>query len=326
MTTEEEIIDIFRRKFPLSNGIGDDSAIIPYQNDKRYITTQDSMVENIHFRTSYYSPRDLAYKAIAVNISDISAMGGYSLYAWNSISFPKCRIAYMREWSQAFCEFCLKENISVMGGNTTESPSEIYISITLIGVIDQKDIKRMSGAQHGDLILLCGNSGYAHVGLLAYENGFYDSSLEVYQKALKTPTIRAAEGKWIAKHQDVHAMTDTSDGVLANLRRMLSSSKKSALIEQSWFPPSSSFTDACSMVGCDPETTQLLGGEDYGLMFCVAHNTVGDISTDFQKKFGYNLKTIGSIIETEDREIVIKKHGAEQQLSLPEFDHFGATR
>ncbi|CUT17913.1 MULTISPECIES: thiamine-phosphate kinase [Candidatus Ichthyocystis] len=326
MTTEEEIIDIFRGKFPLFNGIGDDSAVIPYQNNRHYITTQDSLVENIHFRTSYYAPIDLAHKAIAVNISDISAMGGSPLYLWNSISFPKHRISYMNEWSREFCEFCLRENISIMGGDITESPNDIYISITLIGVIDEKYIKRMAGAQCGDLILLCGNPGHAHIGLLSYENGISDSSLGIYREALKNPKIRTDEGKWIAQQKSVHSMTDTSDGILVNLRRMLKKSQKSACIEQSWFQPPLSFIEACKMVECNPETTQLIGGEDYSLMFCTENRAVEEICTEFKKRFGYTLKIIGIIAEENNHDITIKNHGVEQQISSPEFNHFMATR
>ncbi|WP_092403404.1 MULTISPECIES: thiamine-phosphate kinase [Candidatus Ichthyocystis] len=323
MDLEEEIINIFRNNFPIANGIGDDSSIIPNGDNSYYLTTQDTLTESIHFSTKYYTPQDLAYKALAVNISDISAMGATPKYLWNSISFPKKKASYMLQWSNFFCEFCKDTNIEVMGGNVSKSPREIQIVITLIGVSESKYIKRINGAEDGDFILLCGNAGHAHVGLLSYENDIScNKSLEIYQKALKRPANRFAEGKWLAKRPQVHAMTDTSDGILPNLVRILKQSKKSSVIEQDWFPPSYSFAKVCENLGCDPETVQLTGGEDYGLIFCVSPDMVDNIVREFKQEFKYDLTTIGRITQNLEERIILKKHGSEKILPIDSFSHF----
>ncbi len=134
---EEKFIEYLKESFPIKGsilGIGDDCAVIPGDDGKAWIATTDAMVEGVHFIKDKIPPKDLGYKTVAVNVSDIAAMGGEPKYAFLTISLPKTiDRAWVCELIQGVKEACEKWDLLLLGGDTVGSKRDIFLNMTIIG-------------------------------------------------------------------------------------------------------------------------------------------------------------------------------------------------
>ena len=293
---ENKIIDFFQKQFPI---IGDDAAVI----NGSQIISKDLLVEDVHFRLKYFGPNDLAHKIIHVNLSDIAAMGGKAIYVLLGLSIPKnITPFYIEEFSKSFSEICIKNNLVLIGGDTTSSPDKLFISVTIIGSVD-KPIYRNT-AQIGDIICYSGNLGYAHIGLQALEQKI--PGLEMFKSALLRPN--AALQMSLEIKDKATAMMDISDGLYIDLKKLCIASKVSAQINLENLEHNEDFAKACKLLGSDPVSVQLMGGEDYGLLFTVKPE---EYTNDFKK--------IGMIIAGNGEILFEQKFDFKQQI----FSHFG---
>ena len=150
--------------------IGDDAAVLPNVNgSNRYVISKDLLIEDVHFRTKYFTPEDLAHKALHVNLSDISAMGAEPLYILCGISIPSNLQDYAIRFLNSLAAICQNVDVTLIGGDTTASKDRLFISITAIGTAPESNIKYRNGAKASDLICVIGNLGFAHLGFLGLE-------------------------------------------------------------------------------------------------------------------------------------------------------------
>jgi thiamine-monophosphate kinase len=293
---EDKIIDFFKQKFPAQ--IGDDAAML---NDKQVIS-KDLLVEDIHFRTRYYDAESLAHKALHVNLSDMAAMGATPKYILLGIAMPKnYNSNYIDGFIKSFAQQCLNNNVVLIGGDTTASPDKLFISVTIIGSAD-KPVYR-STANVGDIIYVAGDLGHAHIGLEALERNI--AGLDNYKQSFLRPNAKVQIG--LELKDKVTAMMDISDGLYIDLQKLCKSSSVSAEIEIDNLKPNEDFINACNILDLDPISVQLMGGEDYGLLFTAKP----DIEIPF--------KRIGKIISG-NGEVHFDK---EVNLKQKTFSHFG---
>lgn len=310
MISEDKIIQILQES---SHGfIGDDAAILPpITNNNRYVVAKDLLVENVHFRIKYFSPQDLAHKALHVNLSDLAAMGAKPLFILCGISIPEHLQNYSCKFLNALTKACQNVNVILIGGDTTTSKSELFISITAVGEAQESQIKYRNKASNKDVICVVGNLGYAHLGLNGLENAVPTQAK--FSECFLRPTAKINEGIWLGQQPFVSSMMDISDGLYIDLKRLCQASNLGATID----------IDLLKAV-LDPEIsvqTALEGGEDYGLLICIKHDEYEQFAQKFKKNFGYALKKIGEI--NNENVVSLKKSGKNISLTINSFTHFG---
>jgi thiamine-monophosphate kinase len=319
MLNETYIIDQLKTHFP--HYIGDDAAVIPASGDHSYIISKDLLVEDIHFRRTYFSAADLAYKALQVNLSDIAAMGGKAQFVLCGIAIPVEQAQYAQDFLAALVTACKDAGVILIGGDTTRSTDKLFISISVIGNSATKNIRYRSTAKVGDVICSVGSLGQAHLGWIACEQSLPE--LQNYKNAFLRPKAKNDEGLWLGEKACVHSMMDISDGLFIDLKRLCLASQVAAHIELKDLQPAAAFENACDRFQLNAINVMLTGGEDYGLLCTVANAHYAQLAQDFKHKFGYALQCIGNIISGTD--IHFTENAVPKHLMLTPFSHFGET-
>ena len=291
--------------------IGDDAAVIPSNIDKHYVITKDLLVEDVHFRINYFTPENLAHKALHANLSDIAAMGASPLYALCGISIPSNLHDYGRIFLDSLALACQQAGVILIGGDTTASQDRLFISITAIGIASKVNIKYRNRAKSGDCVCVAGNLGYAHLGFLSLERS--QNVKQQYINSFLRPEAKIKEGIWLGEHSVVTSMMDISDGLYIDLKRLASSSKKRALLDIDLLRHYLNSEISLKIA--------LEGGEDYGLLITINKDVLKVFSHSFMQSFGYNLKYIGHITEGEG--ISFKQDGETAEITVNHFAHFG---
>lgn len=319
---EDEMIHNFKNASLNKEAIGDDAAILPFQEDLLYVLTQDSLVENVHFRLPYYSPEDLAHKSLTVNMSDISAMGATPIYAWIALSFPHHHEQNIRLWQKTFSMLCAENNIAVMGGDTTSSKKHIFITITLMGTVSPKHLKPISTAKEKDVLILCGNLGWAKLGFLSLEKKRHEKEYQPYQNIFLRPKNRRKEGEWFGRKEYIHSLTDISDGLIIAIEKMMRASQKTAVIQKKNLTYTQEFEYLAQTLSCSVEETILFGAEDYGLLLSVEKNHVVKLLQEFKETFHEELTILGEVIPKTQKHVILMNEEKEEKTIGKPFLHF----
>lgn len=323
---EENLIEYLSTHFPATpplTGIGDDCAVIPLNNEMAWLVTTDALVENVHFLTSEITPKELGNKSIAVNVSDIAAMGGKPESVFLSIALPvSTQIKWVKELIEGIRESCTKWNIRLLGGDTVESKSDIFINVTLMGTAKKTAVKYRHQAQLGDILCTTGRLGNAAGGLKALQEMITKTEdVEVLIESLFHPKIYLEEGQWLGAQRNVHAMMDISDGLDTDLKRLLKSSKKGATLDVSKIPLSEALQEVSRVNGWDALNLALSGGEDYSLLFTASPETFETLQKEYEERFQTSLYPLGVITEPSCG-LIYQLHGKEIKMKLSPFEHF----
>lgn len=299
-------------------GIGDDAAVI-LRNELCEVITKDLLIEDIHFRLQYFTPENLAQKALQVNLSDIAAMGATPRYIFLGLSIPRYLSSqWLEMFLQAFKQQCELNKVTLLGGDTTASAQGFFISITAIGEAQKTSLKFRNQAQAGNVICLLGYAGDAYAGLLLLEKNI--PNFDNLKNALLAPIALIKEGIWLGKQQAVTAMTDTSDGLYVDLQNVCHASKVGAAINIDALPISKNLVKATRKLEISPIECALNGGEDYGLLFTVEKNAFADLQKTFTQTFATPLTAIGEITGSN---VIELKHNHEPYAFVPKpFRHF----
>jgi len=323
---EENFIEFISKEFPVDRniiGIGDDCAVIPIEEGKAWLITTDALVEGVHFLKNEISAKDLGYKTVVVNVSDIYAMGGMPNYAFLTIALPKTlECIWMQQFIKGFKEACKKWNILLLGGDTVGSKRDIFINLTLIGLGDQNKIKYRNQAQSGDVICVSGFLGQSAGGLKALQTKT-PRSLPV-NHLIHThfrPELLIEEGSWLASHSEVHAMMDISDGLNCDLKKLLKKSDKGAVVDIDQIPISPQLLEVSITQEWDALELALVGGEDYCLLLTVCSDAFNALQKSFQKQFQRSLFAIGNINDSSN-ELIYQRKGESIPINYTSYNHF----
>lgn len=302
-------------------GIGDDCAVIDKKNGFYELLTTDCLVSGIHFDLKYFTAFEIGKKALAVNLSDIAAMGGKPLYALVSLGVP---LSFTEDWITdlyaGLNQLAQEYNVSVVGGNISKSPRDFWINITLTGEVETKRCRFRKGAKAGDFIFVTGLLGSSALGLYLLKKGKARES--AFVRAHKTPNPQLFEGHFLGGEEGVTAMIDLSDGLIADLNHLLDKNEEglgaSLLLED--IPRDKELTGVARANRLLISDLLLGGGEDYQLLFTVNP----DASVELQrraKNAGYKFSNIGSIVPANEGVKVWDEKGREVKLSGT-FEHF----
>lgn len=284
--SEDEIIHIIalgQPKAPKIYGVGDDAA----RTREGVVISQDTMVEGIHFDDKL-SPKDIGWKIVAVNVSDMAAMGRYPEWCTLSVSLPqKTSEEWIRDFSTGL-RLALKHwQIHLIGGDTTRSTNDIVLSMTMGSKASSVTIWQ-SGAETDDEIWVTGVLGDA-------AHGFFNKNAKYSIEWLRRPEPPVAFGNILAKYQLPSAMTDISDGLKINLTRLCQASALGAIIDPESLPKSSELYNHK-----DALAYQTVFGEDYQLLF-TAPPSRNEIIRQTAAQNNVTLTKIGTMISDPKR-------------------------
>ena len=309
----------------LSLGIGDDAACFRPHDGYELLITCDCVVEGRHYLPDHIVPQDLGRRAMALNISDIGAMGGRPLYALISLGLKNdTPIADVEAMYHGFLSELNPFEASIIGGNLTKSGNGLFIDITLIGEVEQGKMIRRSTAQKGDAILITGYPGQAALGLELLLHAGMDEDLGDHPlvRAYNTPTHRAWEGRAVAQSGYATAMIDTSDGFLGDLGHLCEESDVGALLVQEKFPVSDDLIGASEQLGIDPYKAILGESDDYELIITCDPENVGRIRAILGSLNKGSVSEVGTITDPSDGIRLILPDGTTQAMAPSGWDHF----
>jgi len=289
------------RPHNIVKAIGDDAAAFRSDPDRLSLITTDLLVERIHFLRNAISGFDLGYKSLAVNLSDIAAMGGTAREAFISIAIPQdCPLDYLEDIYEGMKHLAAKFDVNILGGDTTSSQIDLIINIVVQGTVVENEMLCRDAAHSGDIIFSTGYLGESKAGLHFILNQISADSDEDKQllKAHLVPEPHLVEGRFLARQTGVHAAIDTSDGLSSDLGHIVEESNVGARLFADKIPVSQNLKKFCTRFGFDPVTYALSGGEDYTLLCTIAPKTAENVASGFQKKFNRPLFQIGEITDT----------------------------
>ncbi len=300
-------------------GIGDDAAIIHHENST--VITNDLLVEGVHFDLAYMPLKHLGYKSIMVNLSDVYAMNAKATQVLVSIACSnRFTVEALEELYAGIKTACEIYNVDLIGGDTTSSVKGLQISVTAIGVAEEENIVKRSGAKPHELLVVSGDLGAAYMGLqvLKRENEVFkvnpnnqpDLSPYAYiiERQLK-PEARKDIPELLEKLEvKPTSMIDISDGLSSEILHLCNSSKVGVKLFEEKIPLDPMVISSCEEFELDSTTIALNGGEDYELLFTIKQD-------DFPKiKANPNLSVIGHMTSEDVGKHIITR--AEQQIPL----------
>ncbi len=243
-------------------GIGDDCAILQIPSDKRLAITTDTMVENVHFFADV-APCYLGHKLLAVNLSDLAAMGAKPIAVSLALTLPNVDEVWLAAFAQGFSELAKRYDVELIGGDTTQGP--LTLTVEAMGLLPEGNALLRSDAKPGDLIFVSGPIGDAGLGLKILQ-GYACLQPEQALARLHTPMPRVELG--LALLDVANACIDISDGLAADLTHILQQSGVGAVITFEAIPLSSAVLAYIDATG--DSLMPLIAGDDYELCFTVA--------------------------------------------------------
>lgn len=273
MAAEFTFIDRIRARAGASGavlGIGDDAALWRPGPDTEQVVTADLLLEGVHFDLGYTPLPALGRKALAVNLSDIAAMGAVARWAVLSLALPGEPDPY---WPlvEAFLDAAEAAAVTLVGGDTCASRAGLLVSVTVIGEVPVGRAVTRAGARAGDGVWVTGSPGESAAGLALLKGGAADIPPEDRERLVRRhldPTPRVAEGVRL-RDAGVSAMVDVSDGLAGDLGHVLAASGVGAVLEADVLPLSGALRAYCAATDTDAAAHVLAGGEDYELVFAV---------------------------------------------------------
>jgi thiamine-monophosphate kinase len=295
MANSSPEFDLIKRHFtrPAANavlGVGDDCALVDVTNGMDLAVSVDTMVSGTHFFPDV-NPENLGHKALAVNLSDIAAMGAMPYWAMLALTLPNVDHDWLAAFAKGFFDLAQEYNVSLIGGDTTRGPS-LVMTVTIMGEVPAGAALRRSGAKPGNDVWVSGNVGDAALAV-AHRYGRIVLEAADYQEAvmrLYEPSPRVALGQ--ALRGLATAAIDISDGLLADLTHICRLSEVGATVDLNSVPVSSI---GLKHINSDEGRNAILaGGDDYELCF-TAHPNSRDSIEDLTEVLGIPITRIGQI-------------------------------
>jgi len=318
--------DLIKRYFTAASyspdvllGVGDDAAVLDVPADKKLVVAVDTIVAGIHFPMDT-SAADIAYRALAVNLSDMAAMGAIPRWFTLSLCLPSANVSWLAEFAASLHALATRYGVQLVGGDTVKGP--LNISVQILGLVERDAWLTRSGAHAGDLIMVSGVPGEAAGGLqlllqapIAIEEPHRSHLLERFYR----PTPRVQLGRTI-RHLASAAM-DVSDGLLTDLSKLCAASECGARLNLDALPVSA----ALQAVYGEPAAQQyaLFGGDDYELLFTLPRDRLLQLQ-QVCSELQVACTPIGEVIAGHAVECF--RHGEAVVVRGAGYDHFSQDR
>ncbi len=352
---EFDLIEIIKQRCSLVRadvrlGIGDDAAVVNVPVEHDLVICTDTMVAGVHFPLDT-DPVDIGWKALAVNLSDLAAMGAQPAWATLALTLPSADAEFVARFADGFAELAAEHNVDLIGGDTTRGP--LTITVTAHGLVTSGRALRRAGAQVGDAVFVTGTLGDAAAGLRCLQDqsagsvaassplqfhgspsrrtpGSSDSAHEnaddspvhspiaedVLIARLNRPQPRVAAG--IALRGLATACIDISDGLLADLAHIAKASSVGVEIGEDCLPATPELFDRFNAERC--RQFQLSGGDDYELAFTIAETDI-DAMRNAMSRTQCRVTRIGRVIGDSGVH-VLDRNGARRHTPATGWEHF----
>lgn len=298
--------------------IGDDAAVIKPSPDKLLIFTTDTLMEKVHFDLRYFSYKQIGWKAMVANLSDIAAMGGLPKFALVTIGLPKSiSVENVISNYDGMTEIAKRYRCKVIGGDTLFSPQGVFISIALLGEVEKEFLVKRNGAKKGDLICVTGDLGEAQAGL-EFLRRHPDRKPGFIKKHL-TPFPRISEARTLVKNLKISSMIDISDGLCSELFHLTEENNLGAIIYEAKIPISPNCIKAGNLLKRSPLLWALSSGEEYELLFTLGRKELTKLEKIKEK---VKVSVIGMVLDKKEGVFLMKKSGKKRELKKSGFTHF----
>jgi thiamine-monophosphate kinase len=310
-------------------GIGDDAAVLAVPPGHALLATTDLLIEDVHFRRASAGPADIGWKALAVNLSDIAAMGGIPRWALVALAIPaETEVEAVDVFYSGMAEAGAPYEVAVVGGDTSASPGGWMVNVTLLGLHPGTPRLR-SQARTGDAVAVTGRLGASAAGLHALEAGLdrvrtagvAPGELDEAIRAHLRPRARVAEGRWLGHAPGVHAMMDCSDGLVTDLGHICRESGVGARVGLDRVPVAPAAREVGRALGREPLDWALGGGEDYELLLTCETGAVERLTAGLLEATGTPLTVIGRIEGAAGETVFVDAAGAAVPVRNG-FEHF----
>jgi thiamine-monophosphate kinase len=296
-------------------GVGDDAAVLAVPAGQQLVVAADTLVEAVHFPAG--SAADLiGYRALAVNLSDLAAMGAQPRWYTLCLTLPELQRGWLDGFCRGLAQAAAATGISLVGGDTTRGP--LTLSVQIMGLVSEGAALTRSGASPGDRIYVTGSLGDAAAGLAILQQAVTDKSFDHLIKRFSRPAPRLREASLLKGVAS--SCIDISDGLLADLGHICENSAVAARINLDSLPISSELR---RYAGAQALTYAANGGDDYELCFTVPEPAVVGLEQQFNQR-GLRCTSIGKIMKNVDGVGVqcVDSDGATRTIPRSGYEHF----
>lgn len=324
---EAGILEAIRRAVTVTDpavvvGIGDDAAVVKGRADRDFIVTCDIQIEGVHFRRASAAPFDIGWKAMAINLSDVAAMGGVPRFALVSLVLPaELSLRWVEELYRGLTEIGGAYGVAVIGGNLSRTAGPITVDVTLMGEVEDGAVVRRAGARAGDRLLVTGTLGASSAGRRLAEQGIRLPGGEALVAAHLRPSPRVHEGRAATLSGWAAAMIDLSDGLATDLSRLCDVNNLGVRIDARAVPIAGEVRAAAGALEIDALDLALFGGEDYELLVASPPAHAGALADRITSETGTPVTIIGTFVPSEEGRQVITNRGS-VPLAARGWDHF----
>ena len=327
------LLQRIRRRVPsrpaaVSVGIGDDAAVLRMSPDRDLIVTTDMLVEAVDFDPAYGTFRQIGYKALAANLSDVAAMGGRPFAFLVGLAVPgRTSVRAVDEIYRGMLTLARRHRVALIGGDTSASPKGMLIAVTVLGEVEPGRAVTRSGARAGDRVYVTGTLGDSCAGLEILKRRKNRKRLqppagESYLiRRHFFPAPRVVFGRFLGRRGWATAMIDLSDGLASDLRHLCEAGQVGARLESDRLPLSAPLAAYARRRGRSAPDYALRGGEDFELLFTVREKNAAAVEAA-AKRMALSVTSIGAIVPSRRGITVIGKGGREVPLTLKGYEHF----
>ena len=307
-------------------GPGDDAAVLSPIRNERLVVTTDAVVEGVHFTRAYSTPADIGHRAMAVNLSDLAAMGATPRWALVSLVLPgSWLVADVENLMDGLAAVAARHGVSVIGGNITRTQGPLVVDVTAGGEVGPRRALLRSGAKPGHEVYVSGTIGAAAAGLemLDQGSGIGDQGSGCVARH-RRPEPRLRLGLALGRARAASAAMDLSDGLADALRQVAAASGVGVRVDADLLPIDPAAREWWASRGVDPVIAALKGGDDYELLFTAPAKGRGPLRSVMRHITDPPLTKIG-VMTKNPRELVLARGGKEEELPAG-FEHFAGSR
>jgi thiamine-monophosphate kinase len=322
--SERELVARIQQQLPpapswLTVGIGDDAAVVEPERNRLEVLTVDAVVDGVHFDRRFTPPDAIGHRALAVNLSDLAAMGATPRMALLSLALPgDLPCADFDAIVGGLAGVAREHQVSVVGGNLTRTPGPLTLDVTAMGTVKRRSVLVRAGARPGDHVYVTGTIGAAAAGLQMLRAGTTALDNVCIERYLR-PSARVRVGTLLGRNRAASACIDLSDGLADGLARIGEASAVGITVDASALPVEEQARRWCEGRGEDPVQRAVAGGDDYELLFTVRPRLRGRLKAVMRHGL-VPLTRIGTC--TADAALVLEFAGGRQEPIPPGFSHF----